>query len=129
MADLSTTHRDPVCGMTVNPAKAAGSSEHRDRTYYFCGTGCLAKFKAEPDRYVRPAETTPPERTAPLPLKQNAQLVEYTCPMHPEVRKMGPGSCPKCGMALEPREISAVEDHSELLDMTRRLWISVGLSV
>jgi P-type Cu+ transporter len=125
MADASTTHRDPVCGMTVNPAKAAGSSEHRGHTYYFCGVGCVAKFTAEPDRYVRP-----PETTASLPLEEHTQAVEYTCPMHPEVRQMGPGACPKCGMALEPVTISAHEEENpELADMTRRFWVSVALTI
>jgi Cu+-exporting ATPase len=125
MADTSTIHRDPVCGMTVNPAKAAGSSEHRGHTYYFCGAGCLAKFTAQPDRYLQPLVMP-----APLPPKPNAQPVEYTCPMHPEVRQMGPGTCPKCGMALEPVAISAQEEENpELADMTRRFWVSVALTL
>jgi Cu+-exporting ATPase len=111
--------------MTVDPAKAAGSSEHRGHTYYFCGAGCRAKFTAEPDRYVQT-----PDVAAPLPLPQNAQPVEYTCPMHPEVRQMGPGSCPKCGMALEPVTISAQEeDNPELADMARRFWVSLALTI
>jgi Cu+-exporting ATPase len=93
----TTTHRDPVCGMRVNEAKAAGSSEYQGRTYYFCGASCMAKFKADPDRYVRP-----PEAASLASPKPGTQQVEYTCPMHPEVRQMGPGTCPKCGMALEP---------------------------
>ena len=118
-----TTHRDPVCGMTVNPAKAAGNREHRGHTYYFCGAGCVAKFTAEPDRYVKP-----PEPAASLP--PGTQLAEYTCPMHPEVRQMRPGACPKCGMALEPVAISAQqEDNPELADMTRRFWVSVALTI
>jgi Cu+-exporting ATPase len=129
MADASTTHRDPVCGMTVNPAKAAGSSEHRGHTYYFCGAGCLAKFTAEPDHYLRPLVVV-----APLPTKPNARpvehTVEYTCPMHPEVRQMGPGACPKCGMALEPVAISAQdEENPELADMMRRFWVSLALTI
>jgi P-type Cu+ transporter len=133
MADASTTHRDPVCGMTVNPAKAAGSSEYRGQTYYFCGKGCVAKFTAEPDRYVQPPDV-PPLVVVALPPKQTAQPVEhnveYTCPMHPEVRQMGPGSCPKCGMALEPVTISAEqEENPELADMTRRFWVSVALTI
>jgi P-type Cu+ transporter len=130
MADASTTHRDPVCGMTVNPAKAAGTSEHRGRTYYFCGAGCLAKFTAEPDRYLRPPDVQPLVMVAPLPAKPIAQAVEYTCPMHPEVRQMEPGACPKCGMALEPVAISAHEEENpELADMTRRFWVSVALTI
>ena len=76
MADTITTHRDPVCGMTVNPAKAAGSSEYRGQTYYFCGKGCLAKFTAEPGRYLRPPDVQPLVMVAPLPPKQNAQPVD-----------------------------------------------------
>ena len=118
-----TTHRDPVCGMTVNPAKAAGSSEHRGHTYYFCGAGCRAKFTAEPDRFVQPL---PPKQST----QPGEQAAEYTCPMHPEVRQMGPGACPKCGMALEPVAISAQEeDNPELADMTRRFWVSLTLTV
>jgi len=113
--------KDPVCGMTVNPAKAAGTEEHAGTQFYFCGLGCAAKFRADPEKYLQPKVTAPPSK---------AELeTEYICPMDPEVSKMGPGSCPKCGMALEPREVSAVEDRSELVDMTRRFWISIGLSV
>src|SRR5579863_6174576 len=130
MADASTTHRDPVCGMSVNPARAAGSSEHRGHTYYFCGTGCVAKFTADPDRYVQPLVMPSLVVAAPLPPKQNAEPVEYTCPMHPEVRQIGPGVCPKCGMALEPVMISAHEEENpELKDMTRRFWVSVALTI
>src|SRR5712691_13353044 len=130
MADATTTHRDPVCGMTVNPAKAAGSSEHRGRTYYFCGAGCLAKFTAEPDRYLRPPDVQPLVVVVPLPPKQRTQQVEYTCPMHPEVRQMGPGACPKCGMALEPEMVSIEdEDNPELADMSRRFRASLGLAL
>src|SRR5580693_8575241 len=110
--------RDPVCGMTVDPAKAKGMEEHAGAQYYFCGLGCAARFRAEPEKYLQPRVVAPPLKTE--------LETEYICPMDPEVSRMGPGSCPKCGMALEPREISAVEDHSELRDMTRRLWISVG---
>jgi len=119
--------------MTVNPAKAAGSREYLGHTYYFCGAGCVAKFTAEPDRYVRPPDV-PPVVVAALPPKQNTQPLEhnvgYTCPMHPEVRQMGPGSCPKCGMALEPVTISAEEkENPELVDMTRRFWVSLALTI
>jgi len=130
MVDANTTHRDPVCGMSVNPVKAAGSSEHGGRTYYFCGVGCAAKFKADPDRYVRPSDAERPASAAPVAPNQNSQLIEYTCPMHPEVRQMGPGTCPKFGMALEPVTISAQEeDNHELKDMTRRFWVSAALTV
>ena len=128
MEETATSiHRDPVCGMSVDEAKAAGSAEHQGRNYFFCGKGCLAKFQADPDRFVKPpdiATIQPAPKSAPGPAR------EYTCPMHPEVRQIGPGACPKCGMALEPVTISAEEeDNPELRDMTRRFWISVLLTV
>src|SRR6266478_1350981 len=98
----TTTHSDPVCGMTVDEAKAACTGEYRGRIYYFCGASCVAKFKEDPDRYLKP-----PEAAAPVSPKQGgSQQAEYACPMHPEVRQTGPGTCPKCGMALEPVSIS-----------------------
>jgi len=116
---------DPVCGMTVEPQHAAGSSVYQGRTYYFCSKGCIAKFEANPERYLHPAAQ--PE---PMAL-EGAAGVEYTCPMHPEVRQTGPGSCPKCGMALEPATFTAanVDDvNPEYIDMRRRFWISVALT-
>ena len=113
--------KDPVCGMEVTPAKAAGSFEHRGQTYYFCGKGCLAKFQADPLKYLAPK---------PVIAATEANNVEYTCPMDPEVVQMGPGICPICGMALEPKEIQAGEaENPELADMQRRFWVSVALSV
>ncbi len=91
----STKARDPVCGMMVDPRQAAGSVEYQGQTYHFCSKGCAAKFQANPEKYLHPQ---PPP---------TAGGVEYTCPMHPEVRQIGPGSCPKCGMALEPVSFSA----------------------
>jgi P-type Cu+ transporter len=87
---------DPVCGMTIEPAKAAGHVEHAGRTYYFCSVPCLERFKADPARFV--SEAAAPKQ----PPASSAHAVEYTCPMHPEVRQLGPGTCPKCGMALGP---------------------------
>ncbi len=112
---------DPVCGMTVDPQRAAGAVEHRGQTYYFCSKGCAAKFEADPAKYLHPKSTQRPEIAD----------VEYTCPMHPEVRQMGPGSCPKCGMALEPVHFtrdSADEVNPEYTDMLRRFWLSVPTS-
>src|SRR5258705_11597834 len=86
--------RDPVCGMTVKP-ESPHRFTHAGREYRFCGAGCRAKFEADPARYLTPVA----DRT-PVPAVAGA---EYTCPMHPEVRRPGPGSCPICGMALEPR--------------------------
>ncbi len=116
--------RDPVCGMTVDPQKAAGAVVHQGATYYFCSKGCAVKFQADPVKYVQPA-------AAPEPMQPEPVGVEYTCPMHPEVRQIGPGSCPKCGMALEPvsftRE-SADEVNPEYTDMLRRFRLSVPAS-
>ncbi len=107
-------HLDPVCGMTVSIESAAGSHTHNGKDYYFCSNGCVQKFRSDPEKFLNP------HPAADLP-----QDVEYTCPMHPEIVQIGPGSCPKCGMALEPKEIS-LEDQPdpELADMKRRFWIS-----
>ncbi|AFL87443.1 copper/silver-translocating P-type ATPase [Terriglobus roseus DSM 18391] len=90
--------KDPVCGMMVLPSKAAGSAEHNGERYYFCGKGCLAKFEAYPQKYLEPQPTAPPSAAE--------AGTEYICPMDPEVSQMGPGSCPKCGMALEPAVVT-----------------------
>jgi Cu+-exporting ATPase len=110
---------DPVCGMKVNPSDAAGNHRYQGETYYFCGVGCAAKFRANPDRYLKPKNPTPPA----------GEQAEYTCPMHPEVRQLGPGVCPKCGMALEPMVATAEEINPELVDMTRRFRISLALTL
>jgi Cu+-exporting ATPase len=89
---------DPVCGMTIDPADAAGHVEHRGQTYYFCHQSCVDAFRADPERFLGG------EGRPPAPAADAAR--EYTCPMDPEVRQLGPGSCPKCGMALEPAEIT-----------------------
>jgi Cu+-exporting ATPase len=111
--------------MTVDPATAAGSADHDGTTYYFCSRHCLEKFRADSGKYVpRAAAAT---ASAPPP---PATGVKYTCPMHPEVVRDGPGTCPKCGMALEPMTPQAgEEDTSELRDMTRRFWVSAALMV
>jgi Cu+-exporting ATPase len=111
---------DPVCGMTVSPATAAGSHTHRGRTYHFCAPSCLERFRQDPDAFVEAATAAAP---APLP-----PAAEYTCPMHPQVRRDRPGACPICGMALEPVVPAADDDDSELRDMTRRFWLSAVLS-
>ncbi|HJU04713.1 MAG TPA: heavy metal translocating P-type ATPase [Nitrospiraceae bacterium] len=154
-------HIDPICGMEVEPADAAGMVEHQGHMYYFCSDYCVKKFKADPDRYTgqQSANLT---HQAPT---EHAGAVEYTCPMDPEVRQQGPGACPKCGMALEPADVAAPttrteytcpmhpeivrsepgtcpicgmaleprtvmveETNPELVDMTRRFWISLGLT-
>ena len=110
--------------MEVTPANAAGSFAYRGQTYYFCAKGCLAKFQADPFKYLEPKPAIPAAHAAP------ATEVEYTCPMHPEIVQMGPGTCPICGMALEPKEIQAGETgNPELVDMLRRFWISTALSL
>lgn len=115
-------HRDPVCGMNVAEDGAAGAVDHNGQRYYFCSPSCVQKFKANPEKYVSPQSSAEPE---PM-----AEAVEYTCPMHPEIVRPGPGSCPICGMALEPRTITAQgeEQNPELRDMTRRFWICVALT-
>ena len=124
---------DPVCGMTVDPATAKFSTDHDGQRYYFCCGGCLAKFQADPGKYLdsvrRGGPSGPPAgRSEDRPLQKHD--VEYTCPMHPEVRQMGPGSCPLCGMALEPVEMTAEEpENEELTDMTRRFRASAALAV
>ena len=150
---------DPVCGMKVGPSTAAAHFEHEGTTYSFCCQGCGAKFRADPDKYLKPKATTAPlskvEQQAeyvcpmhpevrqigqgscskcgmalePETVTAPAMRTEYTCPMHPEIARSEPGSCPKCGMALEPREVTAEETNPELTDMTRRFWMSVALAL
>ncbi len=167
--------RDPVCGMMIDPARAAAKFEYQGQTYYFCNPGCLKKFQAQPDMYL---STVPTPSGMKLDVLQPTQRSEvgirkseqasgdiYTCPMHPEVRQQGPGSCPKCGMALEPevvappvtktewtcpmhpqivrdgpgscpicgmalepKTVTMDEANPELVEMSRRFWISVALS-
>jgi len=94
---------DPVCGMQVDPVTAAGMVEHGGTRYFFCSQGCVLKFQADPDKYFQPKATQEPKQ----PVSRQDQQTEYICPMDPEVSKMGPGACPKCGMALEPATIEA----------------------
>ncbi|BBK41410.1 copper-translocating P-type ATPase [Allostella vacuolata] len=113
--------KDPVCGMTVDPATAKNRAEHAGRTYYFCCAGCRTKFLADPDKYLAPA----PAKAEPA-----RPGAVYICPMHPEVRQVGPGSCPICGMALEPEVATAdAGPNPERLDMTRRMWIGLALTL
>jgi Cu+-exporting ATPase len=118
--------RDPVCGMEV-AADAHARLEHGGRTYVFCGDRCFERFRKDPARYLS-AEEGKDEVARSAPEARSAQ--RYTCPMHPEVVRDAPGDCPKCGMALEPMEISADESESpELRDMTRRFWTSLLLTI
>jgi P-type Cu+ transporter len=114
--------KDPVCGMTVDPATSQHRFEHDGKNYYFCCAGCRTKFAADPQKYLAPS--SPP---ATAPAREGAV---YTCPMHPEVSQIGPGSCPLCGMALEPLEVTAdAGPNLELIDMQRRLWIGLALTI
>src|SRR5712691_7036147 len=118
--------KDPVCGMDVDPNRAAGSHQHAGQTYYFCSQSCAEKFRAEPARYAGQAAAAA-DRKATTEL--TAEGVQYTCPMHPEIVRNGPGSCPICGMALEPRTVGAVEAaNPELASMTQRFWSSAILT-
>ena len=147
---------DPVCGMTVDEHAAAGNVVFADKTYHFCSQHCLEKFQANPTEYLQPVailaaqaaggytcpmhmevrQATPGscpkcgmalEPVAPVPAKSN--VTEYFCPMHPEVVRNEPGNCPICGMTLEPRISVTEEENPELMDMTRRFWISTVLAL
>jgi Cu+-exporting ATPase len=122
-ADAGKTARDPVCGMSVNPETSKHRFEHDGTTYYFCSNGCRTKFEADPGKYLDKAKAE--AKQAPVP----AGTI-YTCPMHPEIRQVGPGTCPICGMALEP-DVVSLDDapNPELADMTRRFWIGAALSL
>jgi P-type Cu+ transporter len=113
--------RDPVCGMSVDPHAAKHTAMHAGRPYYFCSARCRERFLADPEKYLAPEQA----RAEPVP-----EGTVYTCPMHPEIRQIGPGSCPICGMALEPELVTAETGPSpELADMTRRLWIGLVLTL
>ncbi len=143
---------DPVCGMQVDEGTAAGSSVFKNRNYYFCSAGCLKKFEANPSAYLPAPDGTPAASDAKPPehgcchshahAHSHAQAAHasavtgavpagasYTCPMHPEIVRDAPGSCPKCGMALVPIAGTGEADDSELRDLTRRLWVGVVLSI
>ena len=112
---------DPVCGMTVDPHIARHRHQHKGHAYSFCSAGCRSKFAADPEKYLGKEERA----AAPVP----AGAI-YTCPMHPEIRQAGPGSCPICGMALEPETASAeTGPNPELADMSRRFWIGLALTL
>ncbi|MFC2251212.1 heavy metal translocating P-type ATPase [Labrys portucalensis] len=112
--------KDPVCGMDVDPATAKHSIQHEGRPYYFCSAGCKSKFEAEPGRYLGERKSAPAAPAGTI----------YTCPMHPEIRQEGPGSCPICGMALEPLQVTAeAGPNPELAEMTCRFWVSLVLTL
>jgi len=113
--------KDPVCGMTVDPATAKHRHKHEGHDYFFCSARCREKFVAGPAKYLTPSNA-PAE---PMP-----EGTIYTCPMHPEIRQVGPGACPLCGMALEPDVVTAdAQPNHELIDFTRRLWIGLALAL
>ena len=112
---------DPVCGMRIDPLTTAHHADIAGTAYHFCSAGCRTKFVADPDAYLQPADHS---------AAVSASAASWTCPMHPEVRQLGPGPCPICGMALEPVEPQAeAGPNLELVDFTRRLWVSVVLAV
>lgn len=120
-AAAAATVKDPVCGMTVDPATTPHHAEHHGHAYHFCGAGCRTKFLAAPDAYLGDGPRAEP---------QAAPGAIWTCPMHPEIRQEGPGTCPICGMALEP-EAPSLDDgpNPELVDFTRRLWVAGTLTI
>ena len=137
-------HKDPVCGMMVVPEKAAAKLEQAGKAYYFCSKGCAERFSREPEKFLAApgaAEmdhgSAPPGHGAMEHSGTTASLAasdgeknRYTCPMHPEIIRFGPGSCPICGMALEPLDIFAeVEADPEYDSMRRRFWVSAALSL
>jgi len=120
---IGSSLTDPVCGMSVTEA-SQHRYEHDGNIYYFCSAGCRSKFSADPDRYLNKAEGT--EQAA----EEVPAGTEYSCPMHPEVRQVGPGTCPKCGMALEPLMPSLEEEENpELTDFRRRFWWTLPLTL
>jgi Cu+-exporting ATPase len=168
--EVATKAVDPVCGMTVDPSEAAGSYEYSGQIYYFCSTNCLYRFQKDPERFLQKREPivlqpvgiqrgpktaiTPVAETYTCPMHPEvsqdkagscpkcgmalepaivagpSEKVEYTCPMHPQIIRDGPGNCPICGMALEPRTVSLEEEENpELVDMRRRFWVCVILTI
>jgi heavy metal translocating P-type ATPase len=131
---------DPVCGMSVDADSTDHTAEHHGTRFYFCSAGCKDTFLANPDQYATASMDTDHDghhdhfghgaQAAQPPTPGEGQGVEYTCPMHPEIRQNGPGTCPICGMALEPVIVTADAGPSEeLRDMTRRFWVGVALSI
>ncbi len=122
---------DPVCGMEIEPTSAVASHEHGGKTYYFCCERCREKFQGHPAKYLKPAmaQLNPNTPSSSVGSPQKSQENSYVCPMDPEVNESEPGPCPKCGMALEPRTLTLEQkENPELVEMTRRFWISFALS-
>ncbi len=133
---MEQAHRDPVCGMRVEEGAEAATVEHDGERYYFCALSCAEKFRNDPAEYVGQADAQHEGHTCcshhghgdKKPAAPASPDAIYTCPMHPEVRQVGPGDCPKCGMALEPLEPTSEHDDGELNSMTRRLWVAAIFS-
>jgi P-type Cu+ transporter len=122
--------KDPVCGMMVDPQKAAGKVEHSGKIYFFCSPRCKERFEKEPEKFLAAPGTAGMEHAHAAPPLASAQEIRYTCPMHPEIVQIGPGSCPICGMALEPMDIVAGEQADPEYDsMRKRLWVGAALSL
>ncbi len=119
-SDGAAVVKDPVCGMSVDPTTTAHRASHDGQDYFFCSVGCRTKFVGDPARYLNPRVEAEPAIPGAI----------YTCPMHPEIRQEGPGSCPICGMALEPETVTAeaLPNH-ELIDFTRRFWVGLALTL
>ena len=154
---MESNLRDPVCGMTIKPeaAKPKGNwYQYQGQAYYFCSAGCKAKFEAEPQKYLKPAHAGAGEKVQgeccdgqkqhgdhahqgddkmpPAVPEGDVKLATgaiYTCPMHPQIKQVGPGNCPICGMTLEPLDPAAAHDQSEYRDMLRRFWVALALAV
>lgn len=131
IAELPNETRDPVCGMIVEPGRAIDSEAYEGRNYFFCSRVCALKFRADPRHYADRASSR-----APAPMTSDAQPrpfdreTKWTCPMHPQIVRDGPGSCPICGMALEPMMPKVGSGQNpELRSMTRRFWIGLALSI
>jgi YHS domain-containing protein len=117
--------KEPVCGMTVDPAHAEHSLTLDGQRLFFCSKHCLDSFNSESHRYMGGAAVIAPPKSE----ARTQAATEYTCPMHPQIVRSGPGTCPICGMALEPRSGAAETENRELADMTRRFWIGAALTV
>ena len=119
-SDGAATVKDPVCGMSVDPTATVHRASHDGQDYFFCSAGCRTKFIGDPMRYLNPPVEAEPAVPGAI----------YTCPMHPEIRQEGPGSCPICGMALEPETVTAeAPPNHELIDFTRRFWVGLVLTL
>lgn len=131
---VAATHdrvRDSVCGMMVDPRTTPHRHQMEGSTYHFCSERCREKFASDPEGYLNPPQEDPAVLNPAMgSLPQAAEGSVWTCPMHPEVRRPGPDSCPICGMALEPLEPTLGEGpNPELVDFTRRFWVAAALSV